>query len=129
MDPVPLDTLAAAYAEFQHCPPRSPRREQLAWVGDRFVDLADRDPERCWDLILAVIDVDEEEPVLAALAAGPLEDLLAAQGDRFIARIEGRARCDAAFRRMLGHAWRNAVADAIWARVLAARDPAGGNAA
>lgn len=125
MDPTPLDALAAAFAEFQHCPAWSPRRAELAWVRDRFVDVADRDPERCWELILAVIDLDDADPVLAALAAGPLEDLLAAHAERFIARIEGRARCDGAFRRMLRHAWRNAVSDPIWARMLAARDPRG----
>src|SRR3989449_8134031 len=47
------------------------------------------------------------DDVLGSIAAGPLEDLLAAHGARFVARVEQQARRDDRFRACLGGVWLN----------------------
>jgi hypothetical protein len=44
-------------------------------------------------------------------------------GARFIDQVESCARSDAAFKRMLGVVWKNAIADDVWNRVKAIAPP------
>jgi hypothetical protein len=76
------------------------------------------DPERCWAVILQIFDrARADDAMLSNLAAGPLEDLLADHGERFIARVETLARQEPRFRFTTQMVWRNSIALAVWARL------------
>ena len=76
-----------------------------------------------WSVIVELIDAaPDDETVLAHIAAGPVEGLLARFGDTVIPWVEARAATDHRFRRVLRGVWQHTMSDAIWARVCAARD-------
>ena len=58
---------------------------------------------------------------MAALAAGPLEDLLVLHGDSFIKRIEIKADNDAQFNYLLGGVWQNKISSDVWERIKTIR--------
>lgn len=84
-------------------------------------------PEQAWAAILAALQDSRMDPHLGALAAGPLEDLLALHGPQFIARVEDAARSDPKFAHLLGGVWRFTMSDDVWARVQLAWDRSGWN--
>jgi hypothetical protein len=82
---------------------RSPAPLFEAW---REVDeLVRVDPEAGWLLALDLVAASPDDQALAAIAAGPLEDLLCRWSDLLIDRVEAEARRDAKFRRCLTGAW------------------------
>jgi hypothetical protein len=60
--------------------------------------------------------------LMSALAAGPLEDLLARHGDEVIDEVERMAGKDPEFRKCLSGVWRNAMSHELYARVQKAAD-------
>ncbi|MGO4332329.1 DUF6869 domain-containing protein, partial [Cupriavidus sp. M-11] len=91
------------------------------WVWQACDWLCVNDPARLWELVLAVLGRTDSARVLAALAAGELEDLIEYHGPAFIGRIEQQAARDPRFRRLLCNVWRSSTPE-VWARVLAASD-------
>lgn len=59
----------------------------------------------------------------ALLAAGPLEDLLAENGEAVIATAEALSKTDPEFRKLLSGVWQNSMSDELYARVQKASDP------
>ena len=116
-----VKSFVSAYGEFVRTPLDAPRSGALFWTFDLLVEAAENDPELCWRLIDAVVARDPDDQVLAALAAGPMEDLLVHHGRAFIERIESKAGQNPLFRHLLASVWRNNIEQAIWDRVLAAR--------
>lgn len=64
-------------------------------------------PERAYAIICEIIRrvLPQDEDILAYVAAGPLEDLLAVHGHAFIDRIEMLAQSDGHFRRAVSGVW------------------------
>jgi len=120
MNATEVRSFVTAYGEFVRTPLEAPRSEALFWTFDLWIDAAENDPELCWRLILAVLAKDPDEHVIAALAAGPMEDLLTKHGPDFIARVEDAAT-NPRVRQMLAGVWRNGISQEIWDRVLKAR--------
>ena len=60
--------------------------------------------------------------LVAVLAAGPVEDLLAKHGGEFIDRVVELARKDPKFNYVLGGVWRSSIADDVWERVQSIRN-------
>ena len=79
-------------------------------------------PETAWEIILQIHRSEHSEWATVILAAGPMEDLLAEHGEKFIDRIKTEARRDPQFNYMLGGVWQNSTPDEIWARVLRIRN-------
>jgi hypothetical protein len=100
-----------------------------AWIGEQYNrqeiealkvihDLRKTDPERCWSVILKIFEqAQSDDFVLGNLAAGPLEDLLADHGERFIERVETLARQAPRFRSLAQMVWRNSISGPVWARL------------
>ncbi|MDF3833993.1 hypothetical protein P3W85_13665 [Cupriavidus basilensis] len=91
------------------------------WVWQACDWLCVNDPEGLWQLVLEILERTDSPRVLAALAAGELEDLIEYHGPAFIERIEQQAGRDSRFRRLLCGVWRSSTPQ-VWARVLAASD-------
>jgi len=68
-------------------------------------DLLHKDPEAGWSVTLELIVAAPDDLTLANVAAGPLEDLLTHEAERFIDRVELQARRDPKFRRCLTGVW------------------------
>lgn len=119
-----LLSLAEAWIGYWHAPAGSIAREQTSWATDLY-ELKYDDPETLWQLILTVHAKDQSPRIQEVLSAGPVEDLLAEHGDRFIGRIEDEARRDPAFARLLGGVWKSSISDENWQRLQAVRDRRG----
>jgi hypothetical protein len=76
-------------------------------ASEQLDSLVTNEPERAWLLICEIIRrfSAEDEDLLAYVAAGPLEDLLARHPHAFIDRIERLATSDAHFRRAVSGVW------------------------
>ena len=77
------------------------------WAWEGLQELVKDDPEKAWQAIEMLACHPNADDVLDSIAAGPLEDLLAAHGARFVARVEQQARRDDRFRACLGGVWLN----------------------
>ena len=78
---------------------------ELFWAWEQVNEAVQNSPEEGWPLILALVDSAPNDPILANVAAGPLEDLIVQHGEQFIERIEVMARQNAKFRKSLTGAW------------------------
>lgn len=91
---------------------------QTFWVYEAFNDAVQNDPELAWALILAVLDLTNNDYVLDNLSAGPLEDLLSIHGVVFIDRVEVRAKTDPDFKLLLSGVWKGGrMSDEVWMRI------------
>ena len=81
-------------------------------------ELPKKQPDLCLAAIVEVLErLDPSTPnqALGALAAGPLEDLLAYNGDAVIRQVELLARRDPAFRMLLNGVWDSRISPSVLA--------------
>ena len=81
-------------------------------------------PGLCWKLIKAVVEETDDFNVLASLAAGPLEELLAQHGAEYIEEVEKYSANNSKLMTALTGVYRNAMTDDVWARVKALQETA-----
>lgn len=77
----------------------------LEWANDDFIDLANEDPETAWECIVGVTELEASDDIVAGLAEGPMEDLLAEHGTKFIGRIEDILSNNLVFARLIKQVW------------------------
>lgn len=97
----------------------SDEREALMWTMEEFALLALRSPSECWDLILEVVSITDDEWVLTNLAAGPLEGLLALHPNDSIVWLEREVPKNPRLKSILSGVWKNLIPDDVWVRVQA----------
>ena len=119
-----LDNLADNWIRYRYAPRDSAEAEATAWATDLY-DLEYDDPETLWLLILNIHGKDQSTRVQEVLSAGPVEDLLAKHGERFIDRVEAEAMKDPKFAHLLGGVWKSGMTDEIWNRLQAVWDRRG----
>lgn len=110
-----MDELVQAWLAYERTDDK-----ELFWTYDLVWEGAADNPNATFDFILAVLCTRPEPNILAVLAAGPLEDVLAKNGPAIIARVEEESRRSPEFRHLLGGVWKNTMSDDIWQRVLKA---------
>ena len=92
-----------------------------------FYDALDRlvrnEPEMAWNIIQMMVQNAGSDKILANIAAGPVEDVLAKHGHLLIGRIEAAARKEPVFKKMLGGVWRNAMSEDVWSRLQKVAGP------
>lgn len=119
-----LDNLADNWIRYWYAPKDSAEAEATAWATDLY-DLEYDDPETLWLLILNIHRKDQSARVQEVLSAGPVEDLLAKHGERFIDRVEAEAMKDPKFAHLLGGVWKSGMTNEIWNRLQAVWDRRG----
>jgi hypothetical protein len=92
----------------------------LRWAHKEVVNICEENPDHALKLIINILGSTQSETVLATLAAGPLEILLAHHGKEVIADVERLAKNDPRFRSLLQGVWQNLMDDQTWGRVLKA---------
>jgi hypothetical protein len=92
------------------------------WTASLMLDLARIEPGLCLDVVLAALPLCRQSEEVALIAAGPLEDVIAAHGAALIGRIEAEAAGSARLRLALSGVWPEGSAGTpLWGRVQAAR--------
>lgn len=123
MDQAELNEIVTAWIAAQQAGHGSLECETNWWAVSEVMDWAlEGEGDRLWQFILEAYKRDLPDKLIAVLAAGPLEDLLAKRGVDFIDRIEELARKDPKFNHLLGGVWRNTMTDEVWQRVQAIRN-------
>jgi hypothetical protein len=95
----------------------------LHWTWSIVEELVRGRPDIAWPLLLEMIRRCPDDAALSLLAAGPLEDYLAAHAGTAIDVVEAEAARNQRLRRALGLTWKRSIPDAAWARILAIREP------
>ncbi|MCL2660718.1 MAG: hypothetical protein FWD64_09405, partial [Acidobacteriaceae bacterium] len=109
---------------YWYAPKGSPEREETAWATDLY-EFEYHDPETLWLLIQTIHAKDQSARIQEVLSAGPVEDLLAKHGERYIGLVESKARQDPTFAKLLGGVWKNSMSDEVWQRLQAVWDRRG----
>nr|WP_315475875.1 hypothetical protein [uncultured Undibacterium sp.] len=87
------------------------------WAWENLDSLCAKKPEEAFTIILEILATDNSDAIIANLAAGPLEDLLARHGQSVIDRVEQQARRDPVFRNLIGGVWQNSITTPVWERL------------
>lgn len=122
---LPLTRLAARYLTYLRAgdaetPARADHPD--AWTADIFFELSEAHPVLGLAAIDAVLAACETPEEVALIAAGPLEDLIAAHGAALIGAIEARAADSARFTYALTGVWpQGRGGTLLWARIEALR--------
>jgi len=118
-----LNRIVDAWIAYQMASKGSPERKENWWAVETEMDwMADAQAEVLWKFINLAYRREIPEIVVACLAAGPLENLLADHGSEFIDRVATLARKDPKFNHLLGGVWRRGMANDVWERVQAIRN-------
>jgi hypothetical protein len=80
-------------------------KPELEWSNDDLIDLANENPEAAWERIIQIIDLEASEQIITSLAGGPMEDLLAEHGTKFLNRIEALSGNNLVFARLIKQIW------------------------
>lgn len=75
------------------------------WAVEAVNRLVREDREYAWLVILRLVELAPDDLTLAAVAAGPLENLLGSHSYEVIERVEHQAQTDIRFRRCLSGVW------------------------
>lgn len=120
-----LELWASAYIEANSGDRQPSNKDATWWAIERAMPVLGKvAPDDLWSFILEVLRRAPPSRVVEVLAAGPLEDFIVYFGADEIDKIESEARCNPAFRGLLGGVWQNRTPAEIWARVERARgDP------
>ena len=123
MNDAELNELVTAWIAVEQSERGSPEHEANWWAVEQILDwMLEGEGDRLWSFILETYKRDLSDDVLAVLAAGPLEDLLAKCGPEYIDRVEELARKDPKFNEVLGGVWKSSITDEVWQRVKAIRN-------
>ena len=123
MDEVELNRIVEAWITGHEVAIGTPSYESNWWAINLIIkwSLDDDAAGLLWRFILATYKRDISDRVVAVLAAGPLEDLLARHGALYIDRVEQLARDDEKFNCLLGGVWRSGMQKEVWRRVKVVR--------
>lgn len=110
--PKDLDSFAAEwFRDLRTIRDESTREKRLAAqhdppnAADQLMDIVLDDPSEAWRVTVALIDRADGEEELAAVAAGPLEDLIRDHAGAFADRIVAEAHANDRFRKALNYVW------------------------
>jgi len=116
--------LSKGWVALVKAPRPSDEYDSLFWAFDKMCELERDRPEECLIVVLSILREQKDDMhVLANLAAGPLENLLAYHGALLIDKIELLSRENPDFCNLLGGVWKNRISDDVWARVKASSGP------
>jgi len=84
---------------------------------DALYALLHREPDRALAVILAVMQLSDDERVLGGLAAGPFEDFLGVHGEAYLDTVHALAVQHRRVRQVLDGVWQGAMPKRVWHRI------------
>jgi hypothetical protein len=75
------------------------------WAWEKVEEALEAPAPEAFEILLALVGTAPNDDALAAIGAGPLEDLLSWHAANFVDRVEESARRDPAFRKALASVW------------------------
>ena len=117
--------LVTGWIDLQTAPEGSAEYKESFWSSMLLDDLVDNFPEEAFDVVLEIMKSDRSIPIVGAIAAGPIEDLLVRHGSMIITKVEQHAKASPEFASMLGGVWKRDMDDSIWERLTAVWDRRG----
>lgn len=104
----------------------APENHPEFWTFALFGALARHAPDLCLDAVMGCLALATSAEEAALIAAGPLEDVITANGSSVIERIEHEAARSPRFRYALTGVWADGSAGTpLWQRIEAARSGPG----
>src|SRR5206468_1406235 len=94
-------------------------KPQRDWSSDddALYGLLHREPDRALAIMLAVMQLTDDERVLGGLAAGPFEDFLGVHGEAYLDAIHALALQHRQLRQVLDGVWQGAMPKHVWHRI------------
>ncbi len=123
---LPVERLADLHLNFlaETAEAKDATDHPLVWTWSFLDGLVRRHPGLALDVVLACVDRADSAEVMAQVAAGALEDLIAHQGDLVIDRIEQAATGSPRVRYALSGVWpQGRGGGPVWSRILKVRAP------
>jgi hypothetical protein len=89
------------------------------WTEDdkRIYSILHTEPDRALSVILAAMQLTDDEQLLAGLAAGPLEDFLGAHGETYLDTFHKLALEHRRLREVLDGVWQGAMPKRVWHKI------------
>ncbi len=112
-----IENIAKAWIKMWSFEIDDPKRDDFDWVDDMEYQFVYMEPENALDLVLTILKLKPNIETIEALAAGPLEEVLAQHGPSIIERVEEEVKSNQSFAKLLGGVWKNAMSPDVWARV------------
>jgi len=75
------------------------------------------DPNRALAILFAIMQLTEDQKVLGALAAGPLEDFLGVHGETYLETIRSLALEHQRLREVLDGVWQGSMPKNVWRKI------------
>jgi hypothetical protein len=91
--------------------------DALFWAFMKLDKLCTENPAQALKVITTILASTRDDLMLANLAAGPLETVLAHRGRDVIDEVERLAKSDPRVRELLKGVWQNLMDDETWGRV------------
>jgi hypothetical protein len=111
------ENLASTFIRFAEAEKDSDVYEDSFWAYDELSSMGLDQPLEALSVILTVLSKNPSPKAIELLAAGPLEDLLVANGPLVIDEIERRAESDSNVAILLGGVWQSEIDIEVWKRV------------
>ncbi len=117
-----LRSMVARWIDYYHDQKNDEKWQAWAATNEHLDYLIEYEPWDAWRVIVAIHARDKSYVISDSLCAGPVENLLVANGEQLIDEIAAYARKNASFATLLRGIWRGSMTDEVWARVQAIRD-------
>src|SRR5687767_11130920 len=75
------------------------------WAYETLDRLCDGEPEKAWDLVLAIVDAADSDDLLETIGAGPLENVLDKHAPQLVGRVEAALADHPGLARALTSVW------------------------
>jgi len=116
MDKTRINDFVTSWMAIQDALGGSDAYEKNFWAHEDLAELCESKPRDAWEVIVALVGAANTEPLLEAIGAGPLQDLMTQHGEEYIAQVEKEAQENARFRRAMAGAWLDSDDTPVWAK-------------
>ena len=103
----------------------NPKVESLSSSSEALNDLIQTSPELALEIILRILELDQTPQIIGNLSAGPLEDFLVYNGEKYIDEIQQIAMRNQKFAKLLGGVWQNQISNTVWVKIQSVSDRSG----
>ncbi|MBV2139202.1 MAG: hypothetical protein KUF79_20520 [Candidatus Thiodiazotropha sp. (ex Ctena orbiculata)] len=109
--------LAEAWIHLQDLPQDSTEAEKYMWSAEEINLLALRSPSDCWDVVLEILSITDDDWIITNLGAGPIENMLAFKPEITISMIENEYTNNSKLQAAIKNTWKNIIPDEVWDRL------------